>query len=234
MLIYVDEILGEIDSIREYAAIIKEKFDQGRTAEELLLDARGLSKRIEYLYSIMPEGCSPGNAGRHVHFMIHYLERDRINSCTQDITDIIEHDLPEGESTVRQWANNLAYVDADLRNELRTLVRTGQFDSAIRKAFVVLKERICTKYDFSNDMDGADLINKLFGSSSEYFSEMHPKEKQAHRDLFAGLFGLVRNRYAHNNVEASLTEMDTVISGINYCLRLIDEFRDEPTNNDTE
>ncbi|WP_293725533.1 hypothetical protein, partial [Thiolapillus sp.] len=63
MLIYIEEILGEIDSVREYAKIIKEKFDQGRSAEDLLLDARGLEKRIKYLYSIIPEGCSLGNAG---------------------------------------------------------------------------------------------------------------------------------------------------------------------------
>ena len=233
-MIYIEEILGEIDSVREYAKIIKEKFDQGRSAEELLLDARGLKKRIEYLYSIIPEGCSLGNAGRHAHFMIHYLERNNISSCSQDIIDIIEHDLPTGEEQIRQWANNLSYVDADLRNKLRVLIRTGQFDSAIRKAFVILKERICDKYGLPKDMDGIDLINKLFGKDSEHFNDMHPREKQAHRDLFAGMFGLVRNRFAHNNVEASLTEMDTVISGINYCLRLMDDFRDEPSSENTE
>ena len=234
MLIYIEEILGEIDSVREYAKIIKEKFDQGRSAEELLLDARGLDKRLDYLYSIIPEGCSLGNAGRHAHFMIHYLERNNISSCSQDIIDIIEHDLPTGEEQIRQWANSLSYVDADLRNEIRVLIRTGQFDSAIRKAFVILKDRICDKYGLPRDMDGVDLINKLFGSNSEYFSYMHPREKQAHRDLFSGMFGLVRNRFAHNNVEASLTEMDTVISGINYCLRLMDDFRDEPSSENTE
>ena len=60
MLIYIDEILGEIDSVLEYAKIIKEKFDQGRSAEELLLDVRGLAKRLEYLNAIIPEGCSLG------------------------------------------------------------------------------------------------------------------------------------------------------------------------------
>ncbi len=234
MLIYIDEILGEIDSVLEYAKIIKEKFDQGRSAEELLLDVRGLAKRLEYLNAIIPEGCSLGNAGRHVNFMIYYLEKDDISSCSKDIIDIIGHDLPAGEEQLRQWANNLSYVDADLCNELRVLIRTGQFDSAIRKAFVILKERICYKYGLPKDMDGIDLINKLFGKDSEHFNDMHPREKQAHRDLFAGMFGLVRNRFAHNNVEATLTEMDTVISGINYCLRLMDDFRDEPSNESTE
>ena len=234
MLIYIDEILGEIDSVLEYAKIIKEKFYQGRSAEELLLDVRGLEKRLEYLNAIIPEGCSLGRACRQVYLMILCLETDDTISGYQDIIKIIEHDLPAVEEQLRQWANNLSYVDADLRNELRVLIITGQFDSAIRKAFVILKERICYKYGLPKDMDGIDLINKLFGKDSEHFNDMHPREKQAYRDLFAGMFGLVRNRFAHNNVEATLTEMDTVISGINYCLRLMDDFRDEPSNESTE
>lgn len=234
MLLYVDEMLAEIDAIREYVEIIQLKFEAGRPSDELLLDARGLIKRMEYLNSVLPEGCSLENGLRHAGFMIHYLEKDDLESCRGDVRDIIMFDLPEGAASIRSWANELTYSDRELRDELRVLIRTGQFDSAIRKAFVVLKDRICRQYELPNEVDGSQLVNDLFGSKSEYFPEMNAAEKQAHRDLFAGLFGLVRNRYAHNNYEASLTELDTVISGVNYCLTLINGFKKEPLRGDSE
>jgi hypothetical protein len=230
MLLYIDELLEEIDSIKEYAEIISEKFDQQRECNELLLDAKALQKRLEYFFSVIPDGLNAtNNAFRHMHFMIHYLEKDRRSSCEQDIKDILQFDLPEARNRIKSWANNLHYVDADIRSELSVLIRTGQFDSAIRKAFVLLKTRICERYEFSIEIDGGDLVNKLFGKDSIYFVDMHQKEKQAYRDLFSGLFGLVRNRFAHNNVEATLTELDLVISSVNYCLHLINDFRESPT-----
>ncbi len=232
MLLYIDELVEEIDSIAEYAEIISEKFDQGRDCKELLLDARALQKRLQYFVSVMPETLNrDNNVFRHVSFMIRFLEKNQIESCSQDIKDIINFDLPAIRDQVKNWSNNLHYVDADMRTELSVLIRTGQFDSAIRKAFVLLKTRICDSYGFSHEIDGSDLVNKIFGKDSDFFEDMSPKEKQAYRDLFAGLFGLVRNRYAHNNFEASLTELDLVTSSVNYCLHLINDFREQPTLN---
>ncbi len=234
MLIYIDEILNEIDSIREYAKIIRKKFKKGRDAEELLLDAKALLKRLEYLFSILPEGVTIGYTRRHINFMIRYLERSNTASCKQDIDDIVRYDLPEITQQIRQWGNNLQYVDADLRSEISTLIKTNQFDSAIRKAFVVLKTRLCDKFGLDHSIDGQDLVNKIFGQNSEYFSEMLPKQKQAYRDIYAGLFGLMRNRYMHNNIEATLTELDMTISSINYCLRLVDDFHNVETKKNGE
>ncbi len=229
MLIYVDELLNEIESIRDYAKIIKKKFKQGRASEELLLDVYALEKRIEYLFSILPDDVQTGHTMRHIHFMKHFLEKDQQERCKQDIRDIIKFDLPEISNNVREWANGLQYVDADLRKEIATLIKTNQFDSAIRKAFVVFKARLCQKFDIDSSIDGTDLINRIFGTNSTFFPDMPKKQKQAYRDLFAGLFGLSRNRYAHDNVEATLSELDMVISSINYCLKLIDDFHDVET-----
>jgi len=228
MLLYVDEIQNELEAISEYAKIINNKFLDESNDTTLLLDAQGLLKRMEYLASVLPESCSLTHGLRHARFLVHYLEKDDKESCSQDIRDIIESDIPNCAFEVKKWALNITYSDWELRNEIKVLIRTGQFDSAIRKSFIILKERICNKYDISREFDGVDLINQLFGKKSSHFNYMPQNEKQAHRDLFSGLFGLVRNRYAHQNVEASLTELDAVISGINYCLRLIDDFREEP------
>lgn len=227
MLIYVDELLQEIDSILEYARIIAEKFEQGREPSELLLDAKTIRKRLQDLDVMMPEECHAGAALRHANFMIYYLEKNDVNSCRQDITDIVNEDLPTAVAKVRSWANSLVYVDADLREDIAPLIRTNQLDSAIRKSFVVLKSRLCNKFGLDEKRDGQDLVNEVFGARSNFFQNIDAGEKQAYRDFFAGLFGMLRNRFAHNDVEATLTDLDAVVSSVNLCLEIVGDFRVE-------
>ena len=234
MLIYIDEILGEIKSIREYAKIIKKKFKQGRPSEELLLDVEALDKRLEYLFSILPDGIDTGYTERHVNFMKHFLQKDQPDRCEGDIWDIVKSDLPGIKKSFKRWANDLQYVDADLRKEISTLVKTNQFDSAIRKAFVIFKTRLCDKFGLDHSLDGESLVNRIFGEQSPYLTDLPPKQKKAYRNYYSGLFGLMRNRYAHEHVDATLSELDMAISSINYGLKMIDDFRDIETDGENE
>jgi hypothetical protein len=120
-------------------------------------------------------------------------------------------------------------VDADLRRDILPLIRFCQFDSAIRKAFVILKTRLCRKFDLDEKLDGDDLVNELFGSKSTRFPEMSPGERAAYRNLFAGMFGLLRNRFAHNDAQPDLSDLDTAIANVNMCLRIVGDFREKPT-----
>src|ERR1700730_15599904 len=131
MLMYVDELLREIDSIREYACLIEKKFEAGRDAEELLLDARCLDMRMDNLSAMLPEPRMAGNARRHSGFMLHFLEKGEIDRCRGDITAICDHDLLETAKALREWSSKLAWVDGDLRRDILPLIRFCQFDSAI-------------------------------------------------------------------------------------------------------
>jgi hypothetical protein len=230
MLLYVDELMREIEGLTEYATIVREKFEQGRPANELLLDARALRSRVLNLHAMMPDGTSSGNLRRHSAWMVHWLERDDIRSCEQDIKDIVDFDLPYTKSQVEKWSRQLVYVDAELREQVLPLLRTKQFDSAIRKAFVILKARLCAKFNLAEADDGARLINQIFAANSPHLPVLEAGQKQAYRDLFAGLFGLLRNKFAHNDVEPSLSELDTVLSAISLCLSVIGDFRKEDNN----
>lgn len=225
MLIYVDEVQREIDDILVYAGLVREKFDAGRDAKELLLDARALDVRIQNLYAMLPEGRMIGNALRHTHFMIYYLERDEAGSCAGDIVDICEHDLPAVSQAMRDWSSKLAWVDADLRRDILPLIRFCQFDSAIRKAFVILKTRLCHKFGLDERTDGEDLVNAIFGAKSPHLSHLSAAEKTAYRNLFAGMFGLLRNRFAHNDMQPDLSDLDTALANVNMCLRIAGDFR---------
>jgi hypothetical protein len=211
MLIYVDEVLREIDSIRGYACLISQKFDAGRDAADM---------RMDNLTAMLPEPRMAGHGPRHSAFMIHFLEKGEIDRCRQDITDICDHDLAETAEAIREWSSKLAWVDADLRRDILPLIRFCQFDSAIRKAFVILKTRLCRKFNLDEKIDGEDLVNELFGSKSTRFPEMSPSEGAAYRNLFAGMFGLLRNRFAHNDAQPDLSDLHTAIANVNMCLRM--------------
>jgi len=224
---FVDELNREIDDLIEIATLIDQKFEADRDVSELLLDARLIQKRIENLRQMMPEGTSIGDGLRHANWMIHWLEKNNKISCRQDITDILSFDLPEARSSLKLWANDLAYLDVGLREELAPLIRFREFDSAIRKTLVVLKDRICGKFGLDKNEDGQKLVNRLFSNDGPSIEGVETQSRQAYRDLFAGMFGLMRNRYAHNNVQATLTELDAVISAANLCLHLIGDFRNK-------
>jgi Protein of unknown function (Hypoth_ymh) len=225
MLIYVDEVQREIDDILVYAGLIREKFDARHDAKELLLDAKALDLRIQNLYAMLPEGRMIGNSLRHTHFMIYYLERAEIGNCAGDITGIRDYDLPGVGKALREWSSKLAWVDADLRRDILPLIRFCQFDSAIRKAFVILKTRLCRKFGLDDKTDGEDLVNAIFGPKSPHLLHLSQGEKVAYRNLFAGMFGLLRNRFAHNDAQPDLSDLDTALANVNMCLRIVGDFR---------
>jgi hypothetical protein len=230
MLIYVDEVQREIDDILEYAMLIREKFDAGREAVELLLDAKALDMRMDNLYAMLPDGRMIGAGSRHSGFMVNWLKKGDINSCAGDIVDICESDLPGVTRQLREWSSKLGWVDADLRRDILPLIRFGQFDSAIRKAFVILKTRLCRKFDLDDKIDGVDLVNEIFAPKSPHLPELSPGKKTAYRNLFAGMFGLLRNRFAHNDAQPDLSDLDTAIANVNMCLRIVGDFREKATD----
>jgi hypothetical protein len=229
VLIYVDEVQREIEDILNYAGLIREKFDAGRDAAELLLDAKALDMRMDNLYAMLPEPRMIGSGSRHSGFMVYWLEKNDIGSCADDIVDICESDLPGVSKALREWSSKLAWVDADLRRDILPLIRFCQFDSAIRKAFVILKTRLCRKFNLDEKTDGEDLVNAIFGPKSPHLPALSSGEKAAYRNLFAGMFGLVRNRFAHNDAQPDLSDLDAAIANVNMCLRIVGDFREKVT-----
>jgi hypothetical protein len=78
-------------------------------------------------------------------------------------------------------------------------------------------------------MDGEDLVNAIFGPKSPHLAALSPGEKVVYRNLFAGMFGLLRNRFAHNDAQPDLSDLDTAIANVNMCLRIVGDFREKVT-----
>ena len=116
-------------------------------------------------------------------------------------------------------------MDYRLKKTVEALILGKHYDSAIRQAFVFFKTTICRKFDLDQELDGERLTNLLFGGRSTYFPNLSTGLRQSYRDLFAGIFGVLRNSYMHNFQEASSIELACVLSNVNLGLHLIGDLQ---------
>ena len=220
MLIYEYKVRDEFLRLREYARNVRDKFLREAPPEDLLLDAKSLRAHYDRLNEMLPEPVQgKSNAERHIGFMEYWLERKDRNACISDIEDLCERDITELEDAFQAWCKSPDHYDAELVLAVSDLLSHRQLDSAVRKAFVVLKERLCKRFRVPRDLDGLDLVNKIFGKNSESIKRLGDAERQAMRDLLAGLYGVFRNRFAHNDEQPSWAEADAIISMLNHVLQ---------------
>ena len=191
MLLYEYRVRDEFTRLREYAQNIRAKFERKTDPSDLLLDARNLKALYTHLDSMLPEEVQGrSNLRRHISFMEHWLVKDSRHGCQGDITDICERDIPELENAFQSWCKNPDHYDSELAVAIADLVAPHQLDSAIRKSFVVLKERLCIRFQASQDLDGPELVNTIFGKKSNVVKNLAEHERQAMRDLLCGMYGV--------------------------------------------
>lgn len=213
-------ITERIKKLEDCAAALRKRFKTRASAKVLLPDAKALVALYDELISVMPkESIYVGNSRRHLGFLIHYLERDDKKSSLSDVVDLNDTDLPAIREYYRAWLEKSAAVDPELQEKVVGLLNKREFDSAIRKAFIVLTSRLRTQFSLPDDKDGPDLVNLAFGSKATVALPLDNSEKQSYRDLFSGLYGVYRNKYAHNDCNPDWIEVLGLISFINLALR---------------
>ena len=220
VLLYEYQIRDHIDGLTEYAANVRAKFDADAKASELLLDARTLEQMHTSLNDMLPRSAkNASKLGGHISWMIEHLSDDNPKSCRCDIDDICNHDIRDIEKAFRKWCQKQDHYDSELVTAISALVLRQEHDSAVRKAFVILKERIAKLFGVPDNLDGPDLVNRVFGQSGCHGLSIDDSERQAIRDLLAGLYGVFRNKYAHTNTSPSWAESDAIISMLNFVLK---------------
>jgi len=114
-------------------------------------------------------------------------------SCRQDIDDIVERDRPAVEKAFDDWCRRGYGYDGELRSKITPLLKVYQLGDAIRASFIVLAERLRSKCGIA-DVDGEDLVNRIFGKTSHAATDMSTSCRQHYRNLLSGLYALYRNR----------------------------------------
>ena len=223
MLLYEYKVRDEFERVWDLAERIKAKFENEAKVSEILQDRELLKTAYEQLIRLLPEDVDAGNFDRHIGFIHYYLERDAPDSCQGDIEDICKLDLPALERAFQDWCASHSHYDAEFSEKISELLMGWHLDSAVRKAFVLLKTRLVTTFDLSSDLDGQDLVNQVFGNKGYLAGKIPESERESMRNLLAGMFGVFRNRYGHTDVEPEWHEVEAILSMINWVLKRIDE-----------
>ncbi len=225
MLIYVQETVEELRKLLDYAKNLQQKFEADRAPTDLLLDAESLSQRLTAVIEHLPDSSMSGNSRNHLHWLVYWLQKSEASSCRKDINDLVNTDIPGTIKKIEKWAKDMAYMDKELRDAVVPLIRIRQFDSAIRKAFLILTERLRSTYSLPKSTDGAGLVNMVFGQNSLHHASMDASKKLAHRNFMDGLYGVFRNKFIHENHPITIAELEASLSSVNLCLKIIEELK---------
>jgi hypothetical protein len=186
---------------------------------ELLREAGALGAEATQLIELAGLDWSQcGALGRHLTFLVRFLKKNDKASCASDVRDIVSFDLPTTLSAIISASSSAELLDQKLKAAVVPLIDGGHFDSAIRKAFVVLTERLREAFGAPKEMDGEDLVNAAFGKSTKVPLRLEESQRQAFRNLFSGFYGVYRNRYAHNDTTAQLSDAQTIAHMVNQLL----------------
>jgi len=101
----------------------------------------------------------------------------------------------------------------------------GEYDSAIRGAFVELEDTVRTKAGLPATQVGAALVRGAFNPAGGPLTDqyMPPPEQEGLMHLFAGAFLYRRNRYGHRNISVTdPSEAAGVMILVSHLLRIVD------------
>jgi hypothetical protein len=163
-----------------------------------------------------------GSLARHLCFSEYYITLGEKYACFSDIKDMVFSDLPTESHALVQRDSSDSHLDEKLRNSVMPLVRGRHYDSAVRKAFVVLTERLRQAFGVLDDIDGEQLVNAGSGGKGKLAIHLDEPKRKGYRNLFSGFYVVLRNRYAHADVEPDLSEAKAIVEMTNSLLHEVE------------
>jgi hypothetical protein len=156
------------------------------------------------------------NLDRHLHFLKYWLDCGDKQGCFSDVKDIVFNDLPTALKNLVKSTPQDSHFDQNLRDAVFPLVQGGHYDSAIRKAFIVLSDRLRRAFGVVEEhVDGEALANMVFGKGRKIPVVLDEAKKQCYRNLISGFYGVYRNKFAHYDVVPSLSEVKAILEMVN-------------------
>lgn len=201
-------------------------------ASELLRAQRNLAEEVtKLLNSSGLEWSHCGSLGRHLNFLEYYLKRNDKEGCAYDIRDILFYDLPTALKNLLALSLEVDHLDQRLRDAITPLIDGNHYDSAIRKSFVILTDRLRRAFGVQEEIDGDDLVNVVFGKGGKIPVALDDAKKQAFRNLISGFYGVFRNRFAHNDLEPSLAQVQSIVEMANTIILEIESIANASARN---
>ena len=219
MIILEYKVAEIFDELEKYSkSLLKTLNEDELDYEEFNLKTELLEKKFQELKKLFPQ-IAASNFSRHLRF----VKTHRKEYGKQNLNDIIMGDIPGMKKEYYENLKKFPHLDTELRVECENLLVNGEFDSAVRKAFVVLKDRAVKKYNATSEMDGENLLNYLFGKSGKIRIACDEKRQIDFLNFCKNLFKVFRNQYAHNLVEDPQYVTEAILTTVNMILKIMDE-----------
>ena len=165
---------------------------------------------------------------RHLWFIDKRLNEKSPALCAGDPIDIASNDLPEILKEFERWYEQQSPIHTDLGRRLYPHIAAGQLNSALREAWPFFKTRMVEEFGLTGDLDGHDLVNKLFGNTGATADLLPNSEREGYLNLFKGLYALNRNPVSHNDVQANPEYAAAVLALINSTLLRVEMVVNKP------
>lgn len=221
-IIYQDKHTKNIRKLRKNAFRLREKFIEGEPINVLRSHFEILEETFNELTNdISPEFKPISELGRHIYWTGRNLSDGKPDSCIHDVIQICDTDIDAFEDSYIQYQQRL-FLNKDIPDSILKLLAEENNDSAVRKAFIILTEKLRSKFNIPQNTDGKDLINSIFGKSGQASIAMPSDHRESLRDLLSGMYGVFRNRYMHSNQVEWSYEADIIVGMINILIYRID------------
>jgi len=115
-------------------------------------------------------------------------------------------------------------VTPELAQKVRPLFLSGDYDTAVFKAFRELEVRVRDAAGLSEELLGVALMRAAFDTRSGPLTDQNrvEGEKVATQHLFAGAMGIFKNPSSHRNVSFSPAEAAAIIRFADYLISWVD------------
>lgn len=225
MILQQHVLLSKLDSLIEQAQRVREAHETIEDCVLLLELFRDFESKCESFFQLLPDGIPLGNIRRHFHFTKLYLQKNIKERG--DIQDICEYDLPQIKEEITQYYANNKHFDDELYSAVQNLLLVNELSSAVQKGFVILSDRIRSRFNINDKVDGKQLAVQLTKECLP-MTTLDGEESESLRSLLIGLYGYFRNRYSHTVMQNDVREAGVVLDMINFLLFEIDRIARRP------
>ena len=193
------------------------------SVEEARLAAASLRTAANDFLAAVPEEAKTGRRGRHemlrhLGWINYRLNRNEPGACMGDPVDIAEVDMPAILRCFDEWCERQSPPDIDLSKRLEPHIKAGQLNAAVREAWAIFKTRMVNTFNLPSTLDGHKLAEELFGANGATSGILRGSEREGYLNLFKGLYSLIRNPIAHNDLPSNPDEAEAVIALVNSAI----------------
>lgn len=146
-MIIMEYIIAEqFDNLEDAALSLSKSLNEPELDRpEIEFKTKLLENKFNELMRLLPSLQTDRGAAFHRHLAFIKNHMSTYGKC--NIEDIVKYDIPIIQKTYYEYLKQFPHLDSELRSECETLITNGEYDSALRKAFLVIKERAVHQYN---------------------------------------------------------------------------------------